>query len=248
MVAAGKCVSGITRKNNEDAIYLSGNFSRLRDLYIVADGMGGYNCGEVASNCAIAAFIEYIDQNYKEETFSEDVLDLLIGAAQYANFAVYQKSVDDQSCNGMGTTFLAAVIQGGKIYIVHIGDSRLYLYRDGILRQVTKDHSFVMEMVKKGKLTLEEAAVHPKRNVITRALGVEGMAELDTYVEPLEGKDIILMCSDGLHAMIDDEQIQEILSRSASLDVQADALVDLANRMGGKDNISVILITQEVRQ
>ena len=246
MGAVGKCVIGKVRKQNEDSIYVSDNAELNFDYYIVADGMGGHNAGEVASQAAIKYFNEFIQS---ECVINEpaDMLDAFIDAVVISNQKVFEMAQADESYSGMGTTFTAAAVSEDKLYGVHIGDSRVYVFdkKDG-LNQITKDHSFVMEMVRMGKLTLEEAKVHPKRNVITKAIGIENIMPADTFIETLNKDSIILICSDGLTAMVDDKEIEKVLRKRTGLDRKADLLVELANKNGGNDNISVILADRRV--
>lgn len=248
MNAVGKCVTGMRRKNNEDAIFISNNDRFLKNLYIVADGMGGHNAGEIASNGAIEAFHEYLEINNNQLFPDDDILDIIIGGVQYSNSVIYEKAISTDSLSGMGTTFLVAAIEKNKLYIAHVGDSRLYILRNGELKQMTKDHSFVMEMVKMGKMTIEEAAVHPSRNVITRALGTSSTVDIDTIIEDFDKNDIVLMCSDGLSTMLNSETMKEVLRSGDNLIEKVEKLIESANNSGGLDNISVILITQEVEE
>lgn len=245
MNAVGKCVTGNKRKNNEDAILIFEGEGVLKNLYIVADGMGGHNAGEVASNSAIDAFMEYLSLHTKNHSSEEDMLDLIVGGIQYSNSAVYERAVAEEALSGMGTTFLTAVINQNTVYIGHVGDSRLYLFRNHELIQITKDHSFVMELVKQGKMTLEEAAVHPGRNIITRALGTAAKVDIDTIIERFEFGDIILMCSDGLSTMVDEDGMKSVLQQEIELQHKAEMLVKQADDNGGLDNISIILIQND---
>lgn len=242
MNAVKRCEIGVKRKNNEDAVYISDSENTLKNLYIVADGMGGHKAGEVASNSAIEAFCEYLKGHQNVTWSEENILDLIVEGIQFSNTSVFEKAISKEELAGMGTTFLVSVVYDGKLYIGHVGDCRLYLFRNGILSQITKDHSFVMELVKQGKMTLEEAAVHPGRNIITRALGTAERVEVDTIIENLEQNDLILMCSDGLITMVNDKNITEILNSESDLDQKADELVAQANENGGADNITVVLI------
>lgn len=240
MSAVGRCDPGKVRSHNEDSIYISENPETEFEYYIVADGMGGHNAGETASRSAIKFFNEYIE-NHGDIKEGADILDAFIDAVNYSNLKVFEMSQSDEALNGMGTTFSAAAICDGKLYVVHIGDSRVYVYDKNGLRQVTRDHSFVMEMVRMGKLTVAEARVHPKRNMITRALGIERTMPADTFIQSIGDDSIILVCSDGLPTMAEDKDIEKILKKKTGLDKKADMLVELANRNGGHDNISVIL-------
>ncbi len=241
MEAVGKSVTGMHRKNNEDAIYMTTDIDKLDALCIVADGMGGHNAGEVASSGAIEAFLSYIRENGGQYSES-DILDMLVAGVQHGNSVIFEKASSDEMYKGMGTTFIVAAVLGKKLYITHVGDSRLYIFRDHVLSQMTKDHSFVMEMVKSGRMTLEEANAHPNKNVITRALGADSSIAIDTFIEDLSEDDLIMICSDGLSNMLEEDEITEILDGVFSLEDKVLKLVSLANDKGGKDNISVVLM------
>ncbi|GFI61241.1 serine/threonine phosphatase stp [Clostridiales bacterium] len=242
MGAVGRCDLGKVRIQNEDSIYISENSDF--EYYIVADGMGGHNAGEIASRSAIEFFNEYIGKC--EINAGDDIPDAFVEALKYSNLKIYEMSISDDKFNGMGTTFTAAAIFGDKLYCIHIGDSRAYIYDKRGLRQLTKDHSFVMEMVRMGKITAEEARVHPKRNIITRAVGIEKSMPSDTIVQTVDIGSIVLLCSDGLSSMATDREIEKILKKKADLDKKADMLVELACKNGGCDNISVILANRRV--
>lgn len=245
MGAVGRCDLGKVREQNEDSIYISENPNTDFEYYIVADGMGGHNGGEVASSEAVKYFNEYLETNMPLRN-PEDILDVFVEALAYCNKKVFDMAESDISLKGMGTTFIAAAIYENKLYCVHIGDSRLYIYDKGILKQLSKDHSFVMEMVRMGKITLDEARNHPKRNMITKAVGIEETMPADTIVCSLEADSIILLCSDGLSTMVTDNDIEKILKKKSDLAAKADMLVKLANKNGGYDNISVILADRRV--
>lgn len=241
MKAVGLSDIGRCRKNNEDAFYVPTEEDSVQNLYIVADGMGGCNAGEVASSLAIEAFLNYIkkEQSHHKE---EDIPDLLTGAMVEANRAVYLKSNSGSDFAEMGTTLVAAAVQGGKIYVVYVGDSRAYLYQNKQLVQLSTDHSYVMELVKMGTITKEEAAIHPKRNIITRAIGIRERVETDAVMEEAGKGDILLLCTDGLSGMLTDREITEIIGKRISLEKRADQLVQRANERGGHDNVSLILV------
>lgn len=241
MKAVGFSDIGRCRKNNEDAFYVPTENDSVQNLFIVADGMGGCNAGEVASNLAIEAFLTYI----KEEQTShgeEDIPDLLTGAMVAANKAVYQKSNSGSDFAEMGTTLVAAAVQSGRIYVVYVGDSRAYLYQKKQLVQLSTDHSYVMELVKMGTITKAEAATHPKRNIITRAIGIREQVETDAVFETVGKGDILLLCTDGLSGMLTDREILEIIGKRISLEKKAERLIAEANARGGHDNISLILV------
>jgi len=238
MQAVGKTHIGRIRELNEDAFFVSeGPVGALPNLCAVADGMGGHNGGEVASREAIAAFVDCLSRN------PGDPLDALIGAVRHANRAVFAKGESDPHLAGMGTTFTACVILANKALIVHVGDSRAYaMTAAGTLTQLTSDHSFVNEMVKAGQLTPEQALHHPKKNIITRALGAEGEVEADGVIWEGHAGERILLSTDGLTNMLGDEQITAILRRQGDLARAAEELIAAANQAGGTDNITVCLL------
>jgi len=233
MKAVGNSVIGMRRTNNEDAIYIN----EQKNLYLVADGMGGCNAGEVASSTAISAFVEAM-----ENAENGEILDKMISAVTQCNKKVYQKSRENIEFLDMGTTLVAVTIENEKMFVVHVGDSRVYLFRENNLQQITTDHSYVMELVKIGSITREEAEVHPKRNIITRAIGIREEVEADTVIEDVKQGDKILLCTDGLSNMVSKGEMTKILIEQCSTEEKVKKLVVLANEKGGLDNISLILI------
>lgn len=238
MKAIGMSDIGKCRKNNEDAYYLPDDTSPLQALYIVADGVGGSNAGEVASNGAIASFLEYV----KAHKDVQEVTDLMAGGFQSANHMVFEQSKTSEALAEMGTTMVAAIVQDGKAYIAHVGDSRAYLMQKEILNQLTTDHSYVMELVKKGEITREQAASHPERNSITRAVGIEERVETDISVFPVEKGDLLLLCTDGLSDSLTEEELAQMLRQKKSIRKKAKQLVETANLRGGYDNITLVLV------
>lgn len=219
---------GRSREANEDA-YLA------RDpLYVVADGMGGHVAGDVAS----ATVIETIESEWDGGS-NPDALTVVI---KDANRSVYEKADADPELRGMGTTCTAILLDAGTAHVAHVGDSRAYLLRDGELTQVTEDHTVVGRMEREGKLTKEEAARHPHRNVITRALGIDADVEIDTLELELTEGDRVLICSDGLNGMLHDASIRQIVMEESDPNDAVRRLVDEANAAGGEDNITVILL------
>ncbi len=233
MKAVGNSVIGMRRTNNEDAIYIN----EQKNLYLVADGMGGCNAGEVASSTAISAFVKAM-----ENAENGEILDKMISAVAQCNKEVYQKSRENIEFLDMGTTLVAVTIENEKMFVVHVGDSRVYLFRENNLQQITTDHSYVMELVKIGSITREEAEVHPKRNIITRAIGIREEVEADTVIEDVKQGDKILLCTDGLSNMVSKGEMTKILIEQCSTEEKVKKLVVLANEKGGLDNISLILI------
>jgi PPM family protein phosphatase len=219
---------GRQRQGNEDS------FLERSPLFAVADGMGGARAGEVASRIAVEQFdVDSSGEDPPEEQLAE--------VARGANRKIHQMAQDDSAYAGMGTTFTAALVTGKHIAVGHVGDSRLYRYRDGELERLTHDHSLVEEFVRQGKLTPAEAEVHPQRSIITRALGPEPEVEVDTYTHAGQDGDVYLLNSDGLTGMINEEKVTQILRDRESLEDAADKLIAAANANGGKDNITVVL-------
>jgi PPM family protein phosphatase len=220
--------TGRQRKANED------NLLVREPLFVVADGMGGARAGEVASQTAVEAFEAGLPQGGSAE---DRLAEVIVGA----NGRIHGMAQSDDQLAGMGTTVTAAWVGEHDVSIAHVGDSRAYLFRDGTLQLLTQDHSLVNELVIRGKLTEEQAAEHPQRSIITRALGPEASVEVDTQSRRARGGDVFLLCSDGLTSMIDDATIADIVVRSRSLDEAGHALVQAANDAGGRDNITVVL-------
>jgi protein phosphatase len=200
--------------------------------------MGGAQAGEVASRLAIEAFEHGLPDDGSPE-------ERLAARVREANHQIYERSRADRGRAGMGTTLTAAYVDDAHVAIAHVGDSRAYLFRDGTLQRLTQDHSLVDELVRRGKLTEEQAAEHPQRSIITRALGPEPDVEVDTWTYPGRPGDVILLCSDGLTSMISEQSVREVLAANENLDAAADALIHEANEAGGRDNITVVLFRLE---
>jgi PPM family protein phosphatase len=228
--SAGVSDTGRKRRQNEDAYVCE------PPLFAIADGMGGAQAGEVASRLAAAAFEEGAAAIRGEEGVATVV--------RAANAKIFERAVHDPAVAGMGTTATVAVVDeaAATVTIAHVGDSRAYLYRNGVLEQLTTDHSLVGELVRSGRLTEDEAAVHPHRSVITRALGTDADVEVDTLTLEAAPGDLVLLCSDGLSAMVRDEEIVRLLgSADGAPRESAEALVSAANAAGGEDNVTVVL-------
>ena len=205
---------GKARDLNEDSYYVPQEDDDLK-LFIVADGMGGYNGGEIASSLAIKAAKNYIETNFiSTPKDRESILELIKSSMQYANMVVYEKSKEDDELKGMGTTLEICFIYENKMYIGHIGDSRIYRIRKHIIRKLTNDHSYVETLVKDGKITREEAKTHPKKNMLMKALGCTEYIEPDVFVRGFLKDDIVLMSSDGLTNMIDEQEIFNIITNN----------------------------------
>ena len=230
--ATGRTDVGRQRQSNEDS------FLESSPLFGVADGMGGARAGEVASRIAVETLTDGEVARADDGAAAEQ---RLAEIAQAANQRIYELAQSDESRSGMGTTLTAVLVEDGTIVAGHVGDSRLYCLRDGRLERLTRDHSLVEELVRRGELDPEEAKDHPQRSIITRALGPEPDVEVETFTSPGRDGDVYLLCSDGLTTMVDEERVAEILREAASLEDAASALVEAANEAGGRDNITVVL-------
>ena len=201
----------------------------------------GYNGGEVASKLTVDSAKSYLENNFMQiEHTKEAILKLISDAIEYANMVVYEKSKTAKELEGMGTTLDICLIYNNKIYIGHVGDSRIYRVRKGVMRKLTKDHSYVQQLVEDGKITRAEADHHPKKNMLTRALGCTPYVEPDIRARNLEKGDILLMCSDGLTNMVEENTIYQIVKENP--ENAPEKLIELANQAGGYDNITVITI------
>jgi len=238
--AIGKTDIGRVRSANQDFIYINNkNIGMLPNLYVIADGMGGHKAGEVASKIAVECFVSYINQK-KILDHKENILDILVSAFSYANRAVCVKSRDNFNCAGMGTTLSACCVLDKKLYAIHVGDSRIYLINK-FIKQISCDHSYVNDLVRSGKISLQEARTHPNRNIITRAIGTNDDVLADAFVTELQNENYFLICSDGLNSMLEDQEMLEIINSDLNLENKVMNLIDHANINGGLDNISVIL-------
>jgi PPM family protein phosphatase len=218
---------GRQRQGNED------NYFVRAPLFVVADGMGGAQAGEVASQMAVESF----DGGLPQGTPAEGLVHII----EDANRRIHERSRTDAQRAGMGTTLTAAYVGEGDVTIAHVGDSRAYLLRGGDLTRLTRDHSLVGELVARGKLTEEQAESHPQRSVITRALGPEPAVEVDVQVYQARPGDVILLCSDGLTSMVPESRVKPILADAGSLEQAGRELIAAANEAGGRDNITVVL-------
>lgn len=229
---------GRKRQLNQDFVYTSDEaVGNLKNLYIVADGMGGHNAGDFASSFTVETVVNEIRDNTEPKPFR-----ILGKAIRIANELIREKARSDKALYGMGTTIVVASTEEHQLEVANVGDSRLYIFTDGRLKQITRDHSLVEEMVRMGGMTPETARNHPDKNIITRAIGARDSIEVDFFSEELKPGDLVLMCSDGLTNMLSDEEIEVVLSSDLSIDEKSETLIAKANENGGKDNIAVILI------
>lgn len=229
---------GKKRKVNQDYVYTSEMpIGNLPNVFIVADGMGGHKAGDYASKYTVETIVKEI-----ERSFEKNPVKILEKAIEEANTHIREKANENEALSGMGTTVVVATCLGKYLKVANVGDSRLYIMNKQEIRQITRDHSLVEEMVRMGGIDRETARNHPDKNIITRAVGVKESVEVDFFDVELEPEDIVLMCSDGLTNMLEDEEIRMILNGQRDIVEKAQELVKAANNNGGKDNISVILI------
>ncbi len=233
---------GLVRDENQDS-YFTKDISDTEKFIIVCDGMGGMNCGSLASTMAVDIISQNFLERYNSEMVGSDILSLLSQVVLEANKAVFDKANSDSACSGMGTTVIVALLKDNKLHMVHAGDSRVYIISKDNITQVTKDHSLVQEMHDCGEISAEEMQNHPRKNIITRALGVFENLELDKSMIEIKSDDIILACTDGLTNQLTDQEILSICSKYG-LNESLTRLIDQAKSSGGKDNITVVLISR----
>ena len=236
ITSAGRTDVGVIRSGNEDNYLMVPD----RGVFIVADGMGGHAAGEVASEMAVRIIARELGDI--SSSTDREASDLIRNSIIEANSAIFQRTLSEQDKRGMGTTATAMVILGGNYLIGQVGDSRAYVLREGALLQLTKDHSYVQEQVDAGYLSPEEARTHPYSNVITRCVGANVDVTPDVYTGALQAGDVYLLASDGLTGMIEDDDLGEMMTKTSTPQQLADDLVDEANRRGGLDNVTVIVI------
>jgi len=227
------------RVHNEDS-YLLSEKDEFPMLFVVADGMGGHAAGSVASKLLVKQ-LEMFDRMVEPER----ELELLRHAIESANLGIFHAAEKDRALRGMGTTLVAALILGKDYIAANVGDSRMYQYSQDQLETITTDHSLVEQLVLAGAITKDEARVHPQRNIITRAMGVSPKVDVDLFERSWSAGDILMICSDGLHGAVEEDDIIPVLSSNRSLDSMCDVLIQLALDNGGTDNITLILIRLE---
>ncbi len=240
MILTGKTDIGAVRSKNEDAF----DYGVLPDgtvWAIVCDGMGGVHGGKIASAAAIEMVSEKIKKCYNPSMSVSSLENLLLSSITTANVNVFDRGVYDSSLKGMGTTIVAALIKNNEACIAHVGDSRAYIIRDDTIRQITKDHSLVQEMLDKGQITKEEYENNPIKNIITRAMGVDEDIDIEFDYVSLDGSEALLLCTDGLSGMVSDKRILEIY-QNTDFNSLAQKYIDEANNNGGSDNITVVIM------
>lgn len=234
----------MVREINEDSYNMIAGNAKTPYVFIIADGMGGHSCGEIASRAAVEYISDFMTRDSKRFMPKESCEVELRKLVEDTNSAVYQKSLERPEVNGMGTTLTMAVVVNTTITVAHVGDSRLYMVRDGSMQQVTEDHSYIEELVRKGSLTREEAEKHPRKNVITRAVGCTPELEVDILSLEMKKNDIFLLCTDGLTNMLDEDEIYDT-AKGNKPEVACEQLIEAAKKHGGEDNITVIVIKCE---
>lgn len=240
MRIVGKTDIGMVRDTNQDAFKIVA-LGTGAGLALVCDGMGGARGGDTASSIAKTVIADTVREKYEDIMGADAVKTLIREAVLNANRAVYQMAKEHPEFAGMGTTVVLVLLYQNRAYIAHVGDSRLYFYHDGELSQLTRDHSFVQEMVDRGVLTESEARVHPDKNIITRAVGVHWDVEIDLHTVELSAGDRLLLCTDGLSNLCSNEEIAQVLGQ-LSIEEGAEALIRMANQGGGHDNITVVIV------
>lgn len=235
----GKTDKGIIRETNQDA-YSYDMLSPTAVFAVVCDGMGGANAGNVASEYAVRIISDYLKRSYRTGMSPLQIESIMRSAVYSANMQVYEAALNDENLKGMGTTVVLLLVDGNNGYILHIGDSRAYVYSTGVLSQITIDHSVVQNMIDSGEITIDEAKSHPSKNIITRALGISEEVNADLSFVTLSSGDIVLLCSDGLTNFVSVAEISNIVD---DFDENAvTRLIDKANAGGGGDNITAVVV------
>ena len=240
MIYGSATDKGLIRSNNEDSFKVYSSNGEFPVVFILADGMGGHRKGELASRIAVDYAYEKIEESIAKTTTIQETTNLLVEIAERANVKVYLGALEDAENKGMGTTLTMAAIYENVLLIAHVGDCRAYLLRKNSLMRITVDHTLVQELVDSENISQEQAMNHPKRHMLTRALGVPTYMSADSYSVTLERADKILLCSDGLHGFVSEQMIKSILKRERNPAMAAQKLVAYANSTGGEDNVTVI--------
>jgi PPM family protein phosphatase len=242
---AVKTDKGMLREKNEDSYNIIDDYNGSLIIFIIADGMGGHNSGGLASKMAVDTASKYIRKTSRNMNSEENITPAIKNIIDGTNSNVFANSRKKIENAGMGTTFIITVVFNNKLYIGHVGDSRVYLIRNNEIIRVTTDHSYVEELVKIGSLTREEAESHPRKNVITKALGCEKTLEADIYSCDIKKNDCLILCTDGLTNMVSEQEIKGAVLNSKTPENACDILISKANENGGRDNITVIVIKDE---
>ena len=236
-----KSHKGMKRESNEDSCFILPQ----EGVFIVADGVGGHNSGQTASGMAVSEIAEMIKQKPIRKRKENSILKYLESCVEAANIRIIHRAIEAPENVGMATTLVMCYINGNKAYFANAGDSRAYIFRDGELRQITEDHSYVNLLVKKGAITKEDAINHEESNKITKALGVEYPVKADYYIEKLRKNDVLLLCTDGLYNEVDENEICDLIKHEKDMSKLAEQFLSRANAHGGKDNITVVCLKIE---
>ena len=242
MIIHSKIDKGIIRHSNQDA-FIAGQLSPDVTFGIVCDGMGGANAGNIASEIAVKTVSEYLYNSYRNNMTIDDFDRVVKSAVSSANLQIFDRASKNENLSGMGTTIVIAVVKGNDVIIAHVGDSRIYLVNDNLL-QLTKDHSIVQSLVELGKISPEDAKIHPRKNVITRALGVESDVIIDIDFLTINDGETLMLCTDGLTNFVGEDIILKTFKEN-EISTVCEKLVDLANVGGGGDNITVVTLTAQ---
>ena len=233
---------GKVRNENQDCVRFIQNSMPSYAVLALCDGMGGAKAGSVASDIALTFFTAQVTEHLSGKKSKESIAEMVSNVVTEANKRIFERGSSDKDCEGMGTTLVAVVVKGKECCVVNVGDSRAYLISGGEITQVTRDHSFVEEMVGKGKITREQARNHPKKNIITRALGAERTIACDTFMPEFKRNDLLLLCSDGLSNTLSDTEILEVVKSKKNLEDIGKELLNMALSRGAPDNVTVGLL------
>lgn len=236
---------GLKREINQDYYGMIEENENIPYVFIIADGMGGHKAGEVASRLSVEFSLSHIRKTLNKKMSKEEIVSKLQDIVKQVNSEVYKESLENQDNEGMGTTLIITVVMPCYVIIAHVGDSRVYVFREQELKKITNDHSYVEELVKNGTITREEAKKNPNKNVLTRAVGYSEKVETDIYTYDRKEKDIFMMCTDGLTNMVDESTIKKVfLEKDKPQDI-VQSLIDKSNENGGLDNITIIVFKDD---
>lgn len=241
MKGFGMTNKGLVRKENQDTFLFEYFEEKKVAVCLVCDGMGGVRGGSIASQTAADAFMTHI-RTRMESRIPAEYAAIMLEAADFANLKIYSRAQKDSNCKGMGTTLVGALLSGSELIVINIGDSRAYLLSNEKISQITRDHSLVEDMVRRGDITIEEARSHPRKNLITRALGVDMQASCDIFTPDIKAGDYLLLCSDGLSNQMTEEEIFDITSSAGDLETSCEALMQLALERGAPDNVTLVML------
>lgn len=233
--------TGVVRKENQDCFRIEAPRGTGLLAAVLCDGMGGAQAGSVASGMAADAFMTHVFSLLEEESTTAEMQNILADAVNYANIKVYDRSFSDFACMGMGSTLVALLMNSRSTLVANVGDSRAYYFHKGTIQQITCDHSLVAEMVRKGRISPEQAKEHPKKNIITRAVGVEATVKCDIFRAKAAQGSSVLLCSDGLSNLVSDEEILAVLKKRRDCEEAAKVLLGLALGRGAPDNVTVVI-------